>query len=302
MAGDTAKISAIKQQILSQVKEFVSGAELALLLQRSPSPIDYKSDYGSLSKFVAAELFEVLEEAGFKGRDLLYRIRSSDSPVNPTIQVSTDSLWKEFASPRGRNTLFFDRSSQHVQVNRLAIPLDDSQIELPRISKSELNELALGFFGAYEGSFSSAIAEKIMPLILSDRENKTNDEWFDELKRLDSNLVRSWDEYRIAGIEEFFRCRLLGIVDAENSEEVIEHNLESLRESRKNTRNATKALHSTRSGSQLHGALYERILLPRDVRALILGAVSSLDDCELRALRVPAGALLDALIKSGYRR
>lgn len=290
----------IRNALLAYGAPDISGAKLHDLMIRTVPSLNIReavgipSGPGALSAFVAKYLSQTVTLSGNFGGDLKYSItghpRSSESLPNP-------SLWRTFVSPGSTDSVIVDAVSGQLSVRPRGSMVAQHEYAVETCSVDELRTIMETFVSQFDSeeqtSFNAALpAEPSYP------------QWLKCLQGLDSRKLEQWSQFRKDGILELFAHRIDGILESPklkaaciasmsascgaNSQSVPRPNVKP--QVNANIRSVGQP--QTRLKAFGGTVSQSKVSLTRE---LAQNVVMSMSIEQLRELRVPLGAIIDAI-------
>ena len=290
----------IRNALLAYGSPDISGAKLHDLISRTVPSLNIReavgipSGPGALSAFVAKYLSQTLTLSGNFGGDLKYSITghpiSSESLPNP-------SLWRTFVSPGSIDRVIVDAVTGQLSVRLRGSMVAQHEFVVETCSVDELRTTMETFVSQFnleqQASFSAALpAEYSYP------------QWLKCLQGLDSRKLEQWSQFRRDGILELFAHRIDGILESPKLKAACIASMRSscgaISKSAPRPNMKPQATASIRSAAPPQARLkafggtvsQSKISLARE---LAQNVVMSMSIEQLRELRVPLGAIIDAI-------
>lgn len=284
-------VLAIVEALKARDQKEITGAVLGELVRRVAPDLNLRtasevhSGPGALTKFVDMHLSELLKKIRRQGPDWVYLISAGNQLDLETLPT----IWQEFVRPNSPNFLILHDANAQVKA-RVSVQrsVESNAIEIKSATSEELNKLRFDF-------------TKTLNAKLAESSDQTLDaklpypDWSTQLKNIGAEHYRNWTEFRINGIVNLFDSRLSEKgIDSNHRAELCKELRSSQSASRFPLISKYSVQSETRHGRELmtHGS-HERSM---DLQSAVINAVKSLSESELRELRLPVGALFDALI------
>lgn len=276
-------------------KSEITGALLGELIRREVSDLNLRevtgvyTGPGALRKFIESHLGHCLTRKGSQGSDPVYEIHMSGGGVT-AAESANSNLWLAFVRTGATEQILIDSNSLTLEViksSHQGVPDGKSLIE--SATEQELNSIRTKFvdeLALNEPELADQLAVTLPYAI-----------WSNELKKAGRQKVKAWSDFRIEKITELFAGRLakLGFDDS-----IAKRLCHELRDSQ----NAAHAASLARRGLLVNRketaptASADRVAIVNSIslRDTVVHAVKSMSDAELREIRLPVGAIFDALI------
>lgn len=283
----------IKAALQATGKTEITGAILGELIRDVAKGLDVRAAVGiptgpgAVSKFADTYLRDILERSGNQGSDKVYKIRTSGAATN-SAGASDSSLWHAFVKPKSAVTIFLNSANQlRLSEESSEIPVEVKTVILPATSQ-ELD----GIRSQFSTEFSNIDPDLAKQLGMV----QSYGEWSNILKRSGREKVKHWANFRVEKITQLFVDRLSKF---ELAPEVVKELSHELRRSQgaayagslaQRTTPAAESGRETTAAPSANSAF--KIVTFREA---IIRVVNGMSDNELRELRVPAGAIFDAL-------
>lgn len=209
------------------------------------------------------------------GMDYVYGLlRPGEPPPSLEPNVSRQSPWRAWVSPNGRFDLLVDPLTGSVEVLPRSAPGPVGSLRLTPPSAAEHRELALVFVGEQFVVQNDDASASTLLKALDVVDGRWWVEWEPILQR--AGKLDSWRSFRRRSMLAWFRARLPKTL----SEAVVEKAIAAVA-------GAPRAEPAGPSPSAL-----------AQLRALVIRVVENMDEAELKALQLPAGAVLSSQKKS----
>lgn len=297
---DEKSILAIKKKIRDSERREITGALVGELIKRVTPDLNVRelvelpSGPGAVSRFIEKFLNDTLVKSGRQGSDLIYAIiNEADIPAYLDDPLSAISVWHEFVRPKSQNYLILDSIidgvAPRIYVSK-DIPINGTTID--NATYEELEKIRAEFTDIINNDSTPSNQERLVS-------TEPYTDWSAALKRRGKNFYRQWVEFRIEKIVQIFDERLTSLdVDPSNRNRLCE----LLRQSQRGTiakatsnRSNHPALntHTPAIGTQDSPGKGDSELLD-----IVVRAVRSLSEIEIRELRLPVGVFWDAIKKN----
>lgn len=256
-----------------QVKKVAPSLDLRKLMNVPAGP-------GALSKFVEKYLSAVLVRSGTSGSDVVYEIVAGERKGD-----YGHLLWLTFARPGSEQILSLDVSNGVERATlSVSAALSPNHVQIDSATLSELDTIRINF----TEQINLSLADDTPPLNAS----TPYSEWSRQLKLIDTAQYKKWAAYRISKIVELFHERLTKLNVPLERRNILDV---ELKKSQRHIHSPSATAQASNPPEKPQPAQVSSDFGDRDFRAAILEVVRNLPDSDLRLLRLPAGAIFDAL-------
>lgn len=288
--GDiTADIAAITGALRNWSAATITGGQLNKLIRSAAPRLDIRSVVnmpkgpGALGAFVQKHMPDSFDRVGYKGADVLYRIRGRDASALP--DSASAQVWRTFVSPRSNKHLVLDRSAPLLVARDGELSIRDGELEIAKAQPAEHDRIRR----AFTASLPPEAAEALERSVATDADFDT---WITALRKFLPDSIREWGQFRRRQLAELFTSRITGLgLEPALEAAVLDQVRGAERATYANvTSGAAEAVKpQARAGFQPDAGDD----LAR-TRRLAHAAVDLMTLDELRAIRLPLGVLLDA--------
>ena len=269
------------EQIRTSVVEILTatgpklGSQLGAMVQAGfqNDPVNFKEQFGGLSNFLAAHCSDVVQVQERHGGDLLYGLKPAEGqapqkasiPLPPQLEYG---IWQCFVSPYIQAVLCVHRDTGELVVKPKGESCPEPFLQVPKLLVDDHKKAIAAFI---ERDMQQ---QRVPPGLLA----RTHywQAWLNLLRVSPPPLRGAWVEYRNKWIMDEFRKRLL---EAGLSDEAVVQAERSLVQAQR--MKAKMPVRFAGRGST--------------IRAVVLQAIESLSDEQLRGLWLPVGSILDAV-------
>jgi len=282
------ELRAIKAALESHPAPTITGGQLASLIGLAAPDLDVRAvvgkprGSGAISAFVQSYLSDVVERIGNQGADTLHRILGREVELIPAPS-SSPQIWRTFVSPNSVQHLVLSPSAQSLFVRETPASPADGEVEVAKASSEEHDAMRQDFVF----SLPDAVAAVL-------KEYAGYDSWIATLRERLPTVMPRWGAFRRQRLSDLFASR---VTELELEDPLRGTILKQIRDSE------TSAYHTAKKAKALPlgpgEAPNERA---QDVsqaisraRRLAHAAIDRLGYDELRALKLPLGAVLDAI-------
>ncbi|WP_143080767.1 hypothetical protein [Variovorax sp. YR750] len=219
--------------------------------------------------------------------DVTYAIHPASTILTPLSLVSSEELsgsklWQFFSNPSVKSGIWVNAEGR-IRSAALGVSLEEGFKELPRLTTEDYRSLAHQFLSEIPNQAVRPQLEAILGL------EDFYSAWVNELRILpsgDEEIHRKWDSVRFEHIAKRLGDALIeaGVGEAKAAEIVA----------RARMRKSTRPVAPGPAGQAEHASAPTPMDDAAKLRQLVHAAVDLMSIAELRELKIPAGALLDA--------
>jgi hypothetical protein len=286
------ELEAIKEALLSHVRNQITGSQLNAKIQDSAPTIKIReivgipTGPGALRKFVEEYLCDLLEPSGHQGGDVVYGIKG-----HPTSQNRLDlgaGLWRTFVSPATPFKLLISKLNGSLSIRGRSANTEAEEIEVRGVTLEEHDKIRMEF----QESLSPQEADRLDRIGASKAEFI---EWTRLLKQQATDIYKKWGLYRKQKLLEVFLSRLIELdIEQELQTRLLQQIDESqgLMRTRENSSSNERSLrdYAKPVPEQNRGKVESQVAYARE---LARRAIELMSYDELRSLRIPLGVLVD---------
>jgi hypothetical protein len=290
----STRLNGIEAAIRNRPDSAITGGQLYDLMTAVAPNLDFREIVGirkgpgALTAFVENHLGGVLTKAGNQGGDVLYQV--DDRRIDEPVDHDSVQLWKNFVSPQSPRYIVFEPDRPRLASRLSPASAERGEKDIAKASYSEHDNVRKDFMN----SLSEGDRNEINRIAGEDCRFQ---DWMIAIKEYSFDIVKRWGVWRKDNIFELFCSRIKEL----NLEEEVNNKIVS------QIRNSQKAAYSraisprvkdvdvSRSTmSELRGTIQgQKFLLdPRELAQLAIEFMA-IDD--VRSLRIPLGAILDAM-------
>ncbi len=284
-------VPTIQSAILHWAKPTITGGQIASLIRSSAPDLDIRAAVnmpkgsGALTAFIKEYLSEQLDHIGKQGMDTLYHVKGRE--IQSTSTVASPDIWRAFVSPNSRLQLVLSKSSE-LLLSRETPASSEGELDIPKATVPEHDAIRAEFTQSLPPSVREALDRSLEP-------EAKFEEWISALRAYAPEETRRWGQFRRqslsrllatrvseAPVEADLRDKILAQVHASEAAAYDTHRRAATvePESRPETTMGVKQLAKGATSS---------------ARSLAHAVIDRLSYDELRALKIPLGALLDAV-------
>lgn len=294
---DEKSILTIKKKIRDSERREITGALVGEIIKRTTPDLNVRelvelpSGPGAVSRFIEKFLNDTLAKSGRQGSDLVYTIiNEADTPAYLDDPLSAISVWREFVRPKSHNHIILDittdEKAPRIYVSK-DIPINGTAID--NATYEELEKIRAEFTDIINNDSIPSDQEKLIS-------TEPYTDWSAALKKHGKNLYRQWVEFRIEKIVKIFDERLASLdVDPSNRNRLCE----LLKQSQRGTNAKFISNRTNHPASNTHTPTISTqdlsIKGDSELLDIVVRAVRSLSETEIRELRLPVGAFWDAI-------
>lgn len=284
-------VQAIQSAILQWAKPTITGGQIASLIQSSAPDLDIRAAVnipkgsGALTAFIKQYLSEQLDHIGKQGMDTLHHVKGRE--IQATSTVASPEIWRTFVSPNSRQQLVLSKSSG-LLISREAPALSEDELDVPKATVSEHDAIRAEFTKSLPPSVIEALDDSLTP-------NAEFEEWMTALRSQAPEETRSWGHFRRKRLSHLLKTRVSGAsIEAGLRVKVLAQIHASEAAAYEARKSATKATPDNRPETT-QGVNRPAKEVASRALSLAHAAIDRLSYDELRALKIPLGALLDAV-------
>lgn len=264
----------------------VKGANLGMAVKRAVPSANMK-EYGGLRRFIEQFCPDKLHRVRKHGLDDVYASTAGTPPPQETQASSALAAWQALTNPTSTFSAFVntDEGTLKVLPDRETPP--SGLVQVPKITAEEHRGIAQAFLSKLDPADRAAFEEVL----------KTDNywqRWVRHTNTFDRGKYRGeWIAFRRDQIIALLKTKLvaLGL-----SGPLAESALQAARDSKGPNPLAARSPAFTRHAGRLRGLpLANRRLREDDLKRLAHQAIDRMGEDEVRKLRIPLGAVIDAL-------
>lgn len=290
-------LDAVKAALRHYAREQITGGHVHGLIQSAAPEINVRevvgipTGPGALTQFINIYLKDHLERVGNQGGDILYGIAGHAGEVGKG--TTSPSIWRAFVSPNSSSFLVLKRDEMKLVVR--ADPPKEAANEI------EIAKAAVVEHDIIRKDFESVLSDEELQTI--HRLNEAHSDftnWIAALRAEVPAIYKKWGIYRKEKLFELFVSRVEPLEIEEDGRLAL---IAQIKESQRNSYEASLASKDSvrpteaRPTSQYLATLTKSssaISIDR-ARKLAGRAIELMAYDDLRALKIPLGALLDAM-------
>ncbi len=272
----------VTQHLQNYEKDHITGALLGELIRRHCPTLNLRETMnipagpGALRKFVAAHLQSVLKQDGPQGSDTRYFIIRNANPLQE--ELVNPAFWQSFVRFNKSKRLLLREGKLALGDSNDSSSFDGEKL-IASATKEELEKIRQDFVDSL-GTLSSQLPALSEPYY----------QWDSALKKLGGSHFKDWKKYRPEQIETLFDKRL----QAMNIDSDLRARLcEQMRRSHSATKRMNNEIKATaKSATEIPTTTDAEF----DFRTVVQETIKNLPLADLRELKLPAGAMYDALL------
>ncbi|MEJ7776994.1 MAG: hypothetical protein WKF52_06390 [Sphingomicrobium sp.] len=285
------ELRAIKVALEDRSAPTITGGQLFALIRSAAPDLDIRTvvgmpkGSGALTEFIRMYLSDVVERIGNQGGDILHRIMGREVATLPPSASS--QIWRTFVSPNSSQHLVLSISARRLLARDTSASTAEGDVEVAKASPDEHDRMRADFAASLPEPAAAVLREQVA----SDADFES---WIVALREHLPETTRQWGYYRRRRLSELFAARITGLELEDPLQRAV---LEQIRTAEfsayEKPRDAKAAL--VKQGARQTGGPDDATDATSRVRRLAHAAVDLLAYDELRALRMPLGAMLDAI-------
>ena len=296
-----AAVSLLKASLESRDDKQITGAMFGEMVRKTTPELDIQTlglpTKATFSRFIEKYFEGVLFRSHAKGKDWVYTIGAQASETDDEPEYA---LWRTFVRPQSKSKVgLITASKTLILLDAEACPTGVTVIS--SVTQEELSRILKAFAREEEARLGGAIPDIAQPYA----------SWTASLRERDRVAYRRWIEFRIDGLLQLFNQRLEAADVDEDDRKRLAAFMNRSRSARLLSKTSSKAsstaVRKEAEGRNAIGGLEEPLSASyaaskdADLRDLVIRAVMNLSISELRELRLPVGAVADALGITGKR-
>lgn len=275
-------------------KNTITGAIIGELIRKITPELDVRtvmntsSKMGVLSQFIEHHLSHVLTRSHKQGSDWVYSIHA----ITSAGQVETDpDFWRTFVRPNSPRTLVIRDSTLALDEPAELNPNHDEKLKrVQSVTDSELEQIQTDFANTLQENSES------LPTI-----QVSYADWTIALRKMGGDNYRNWTKFRLRRLEELFKERL-------NALEITpELNMELCKVIQRSQLAAkpevlvTKKTQTSKNQVPNASIKSQTMELEANLRSAIIEVIQNLSISDLREIKLPSGAIFDAIINQNNK-
>lgn len=285
------EVRAIRAALMGRPGPTITGSQLFDLIRSTAPDLDIRAVVGmpkgpgALTEFVGRYLSDIVERIGNHGGDNLYRIDGRE--VAALANSASPQIWRTFVSPNSPQHLVLSRSQRCLLVRNTPASIAESELEVAKASPDEHDGMRIAFVASLPKPAVAILSEHVA----SDADFES---WIVALREHLPEAMRQWGHYRRQRLSELFAARITGLELEDSLQRAILEQIKGAELAAYGTRDRGKLVlvkQAARRVSGPHDAMDET----SRARQLAHAAIDLLAYDDLRALRIPLGAILDAI-------
>lgn len=281
-------LRAIRAKLESHPAPTITGGQLALLIGSAAPGLDIRAivekpkGSGAISAFVQRYLSDMVERIGNQGADTLHRVLGREVEVIPAPS-SSPQIWRTFVSPNSLQHLVLSPSAQSLFVRETSASTANGELEVAKASSEEHDTM--------RQDFVSTLPEAVAAVL---REYAGYDSWIAALRERLPKVMPRWGAFRRQRLSDLFASRITELKLEDPLRGIILKQIHDSETSAYGAAKKGKAQPVRPEGPQGEEAQDMAEAVSR-ARRLAHAAIDRLGYDELRALKLPLGAVLDAI-------
>lgn len=287
-------IEELKSELRGYPEPQIQGAKLNQLIANVVPELDFRQAVGipvgpgALKKFVSDFLSDTLAQVGHNGGDVMYGIEGRNAMATA---MQSAGYWKTFVSPNSQLELVFQKDSEELAVRTASELQQDDQI-ISKVTIDEHDRIRDNFLTDLDPDLAETLKGK-------EEEKDPYGEWLGRLRQQGYHMAKRWGEFRRKSLIELFEKRL---DDLKISGDVAVQCTQKLVDSQFSSHLQTKQQRATTGSPPLQAKSNN---LPHvqskssegldDARKFAQSVIGLMGYEDIRAVRLPLGAVLDAM-------
>lgn len=283
-----AELAAIRVALEGWTEPTITGGQLASLIRRSAPELDVRAlagvpnGPGALTKFIRLHLSDMLDQIGHQGMDVLHLIKGRTVEVSPSL--APPEIWRTFVSPNSTQRLVLSRATGRLMSRDMPASGSDEELEVAKASPYEHDAIRADFPATLPQAMSELLNSHVAP-------NANFETWIEALKVNLPEAMPKWGQYRRRRLSELLNNRIVKL----QLEGSLQHEILKQIEDSEAVAYAAQKGKKAATDKQAAKPAYEADDATSKARRIAHAAIELLSYEELRALRLPLGAVLDAI-------
>lgn len=286
----TDDLHAIHEALEAWPEPTITGSQLYTLIRSAAPKLDIRAlvnipqGSGALTAFIGRHLSGAIERIGNKGGDVLHHIKGRDLTASPS-SVSPQ-IWRTFVSPNSAQQLVLKPSTGLLLAREAPASTAEGEMAVAEASPPEHDRIRAEFVSSLPQPVADALNERTG----SDPAFET---WVAALREHLPDTFRQWGLFRRQRLAELFAARIRGLELGDVLEPIVLEQIRAAERAAYDGRKGVRAA-SVKAGGRREQGEGEADAMRR-ARRLAHAALDQLSYEELRALKMPLGAMLDAM-------
>ncbi len=286
-------LEAVEAALKAYPRDTITGERINRVIRTAAPELNFReivgipSGPGALTQFINSYLSDVLERAGNQGGDSLYRIVGQ---MAASVGEGLPAIWKTLVSPNSPNIVVLKPDQMQLEVRAKPANIEDKEIEISSVTLAEHNEIRTKFESELPADEAGAIRQL-------NETHKNFYNWSDALYQDMPTVAGRWGYFRRNQLLELLFSRITALELADDNQQILISQIEA-------SQNSAFELNKTFKRTAPAVTDQEVSLPPREYdtttpvdRAgrLARFAVEAMAYDDLRAMKIPLGAILDAM-------
>lgn len=247
---------------------------------------------GALTKLLMTYFADLAHPVGKNGGDTVFWIGGPRPDlVEGNVQPSETNLWATFANPRFDGELVFDREDQTFSIGPRGGMLSADQVRITPISEEDFRNIAEQFVE------NSPPGEQDELRRVLDSNDFSYRGWYSVIQK-SPEMNHRWGLFRVQAIAALFRDRLSSAeVPQEKADRAVRlmiKDQEAAYKERTRASRSTSLLWKPPITQRTPPVQISEINDVSDARTMAISAIQNMSISEIRQIKVPLGAILDA--------
>ena len=284
-------VRAVRAAISKWPKPTLTGGQIASLIKSVAPRLDFRATVGiptgsgALTAFIEQYLSEQLERVGTQGMDTLHRVKGRE--LETPSPIASPEVWRTFVSPNSKQNLVLSIPTGLV-IARESAASSKEEVDIPKATTAEHDAIRAEFTKGLPKQTLAECEKDLSP----DAEFEA---WMTALRTYAPEEIKRWGHFRRQRLSELLVARVNAAgINVPLRDRVLAHVKAS----------EAAAYESRKSGGKGAGennpAAVAGMNSPANesigrARLLAHAAIDRLSYDELRALKMPLGAMLDVV-------
>lgn len=283
-----AGLAAIRAALETWTAPTITGGQLASLIRKSAPELDVRAlagvpkGSGALTEFIRLHLSDLLDTVGHQGMDVLHLIKGRTLGVLPI--AASPEIWRTFVSPNSTQHLVLSRTAGRLICRDVPASLSNNELEVAKASPEEHDAIRADFPATLSKPMSELLNSHVAPT--ADFET-----WIESVRTNLPEAMPKWGQYRRRRLSDLLKERIVELQLQGSIQHEILEQIKSSESAAYAAQKGTKAATEKQAAKVAHETDHATVKARRIAHA----AIELLSYEELRALRLPLGAVLDSI-------
>jgi hypothetical protein len=284
-----ADLRAIRNAVESKPDATITGGKLADIIRSTAPNLDVRAALGSprgtgaVAEFVRRFLPDILKQSGNQGADVVYQIAGREMEIGPA--QSGPEIWRTFVSPNSIKHLILSSSGRLFPRDTPATSAEN-ETEVAKATASEHDAIRADFTDQLPTPEASKLKEHVGT-------SPDFESWIEALKTYLPEANSRWGQFRRKRLSELLNGRILSLNLEEPTKQDVLNQIQASEMAAYPTDKGKRGTPEKRTSGKTLGADDAHDLTDR-ARRVAHAAIDQLSYEELREIRLPLGAILDA--------